>query len=158
MNFTKGQENFLHHWHFKFHCCMLLIAAIIVWELNLHLLLHINWVLFEKMRLHNRKIWWLQNMKISTDILILCLRVLVIRSFVSGGMTSQSFLLDKRTSHRHPIFTPGIRQNSKKITFFCLKTSFPTQIYVTLYFYNCSNRLVDRFCQNSAKMCLNSWL
>ena len=57
-------------------------------------------------------------MKISTDIQIFCLGVLVISSFSSGDMTSQSFLLDKGTSHHHPIFTPGIRQNSKKITLY----------------------------------------
>ena len=84
-------------------------------------------------------------MKISTDIQILCLGVLVVSSFISGDMTSQSFLLDKGTSHHHPIFIPGNPPKLKENNILCLKTSFPSQIRVTLYFYDCSNPLVDRF-------------
>ena len=105
--------------------------------------------------------WALQNMKISTDIQILYLGVVVISSFVSGYMTSQSFFLDKGTSHRHLIFchkvSSLIREQVIAIWYFgnppkfeenhilCLKTSFPTQIHITLYFYNYSNPLVNRF-------------
>ena len=67
-------------------------------------------------------------MKIPIDIQILCLGVLVISSFISGDMTSQSFLLDKGTSHYHLIFTPRNLPKFKENNILCLKTSFPTQI------------------------------
>ena len=79
----------------------------------------------------------LQNIKISTDVQILYLGVLVIRSFISGDMTPQSFFLDKGTSHRHPIFTHGNPSKFEENHILCLETSFPTQIHITLYFYNC---------------------
>ena len=76
-------------------------------------------------------------MKIPTDIQILYLGVLVISSFIFGSLTSESFF-HKVTSHRHPIFTPGNQPKFEENRILCLKTSFPTQIHITLYFYNCS--------------------
>ena len=96
-------------------------------------------------------------------------------------MTSQKFLFQNGTSHRDSIFTPWNRAKHGKNHFLCLKTSFLAQIYTPLCISMALKRnkkfvcsifrdvsfqkqlqqpppppppLVNRFCKNSAKMCL----
>ena len=89
---------------------------------------------------------------------------------------SQKFPFKKEMSHRDSIFTPWNRAKLEKSHFLCLKTPFMAQSYTPLCISIVSSEnkkfhrfkflrrliskptaatpLVNRFCENSANMCL----
>ena len=90
-------------------------------------------------------------------------------------MTSQTFPFEKETNHCDSIFTPWNRAKLEKITFYTRKHLFWHKIIPPLHFHcfqakqkfqrfnfsrglisktTAATPLVNRFCQNSAKMCL----